>query len=191
MTKSKVKDGWIIWEPNFFKEKIADEYYEYLLNKLPWKGGRIKLFGKEHDIPRKQVFFADEELSYSYSGKSLQKSQWDDRVTQIRSIVEEHTDTKYNACLANLYRDGNDSNGWHADNERELGDDPVIASLSFGVSRKFHLKHNFTKEKMSFELSHGSLLIMGGAMQHHWKHQIPKSKKVQDARVNLTFRKLY
>lgn len=191
MTKKKVKDGWVIWEPDFYQGTEADQYYEYLLNELPWKGGKIKLFGKEHDIPRKQVFFADQELSYSYSGKSLPKSEWDERVIQIKSNVEESTNTKYNACLANLYRDGKDSNGWHADNEKELGNDPVIASLSFGVSRKFHLKHNHTKEKISFELSHGSLLIMGGSLQHHWKHQIPKSKKVDDARVNLTFRKLY
>jgi len=92
--------------------------------------------------------------------------------------------------LANYYRDGNDSNGWHADNEKELGIDPVIASISLGVERRFDLKHNLTKEKISFHLSNGSLLIMGGSLQHNWKHTLAKAKKIEEGRINLTFRKI-
>jgi len=191
MIKQEIRDGWIIWEPNFIDCRNAQEYLSYFKNELPWIGGKIQLFGKGYEIPRRQVFFADEELSYSYSGKTLPKSSWDKHVTAIKTEIESNLDETFNACLANLYRDGNDSNGWHSDNEKELGKNPVIASISLGETRKFHLKHNETNEKMSFDLSHGSLLIMGGALQHFWKHQVPKSKKVMEPRVNLTFRKLF
>lgn len=191
MIRKDVRDGWIIWEPDFLDVETSNDYFKYFLNELPWSGGMIKVFGKEFEIPRRQVFFANDQLTYAYSGKTLEKSNWDERVLEIKSNIELSLDSKFNACLANLYRDGNDSNGWHADNEKELGTNPVIASLSLGETRKFHLKHNQTQEKVSFDLSHGSLLIMGGALQAHWKHQIPKSKKVQDPRVNLTFRKLF
>lgn len=190
MMKHQVKDGWLIWEPDFFSKAESDVYFDHFLNHLPWKGGKIKVFGKVYDIPRKQVFFADDGLNYAYSGKTLDKSPWDYQVKNVKSKIERETDYAFNACLANLYRDGSDSNGWHADNESELGENPVIASLSFGETRKFHLRHNKTREKIDFELKHGSLLVMGGAMQHHWKHQVPKSKRITQPRVNLTFRKL-
>jgi alkylated DNA repair dioxygenase AlkB len=191
LKKYKVRDGWIIWEPSFFTNEQASFHFKYLIDELPWSGGSIKLFGKEYEIPRKQVFFADEELGYGYSGKSLIKSPWDTEVLNIKTFVEQSADVDFNACLGNLYRNGQDSNGWHADNERELGVNPVIGSVSFGATRVFQLKHNQTKEKMSFNLSHGSLLIMGGAMQHNWKHQIPKTKRNIGPRINLTFRELF
>jgi alkylated DNA repair dioxygenase AlkB len=181
----------VIWEPDFFSNEIADLDFHYLVNQLPWSGGSLKIFGKEYEIPRRQAFFADTDLGYSYSGKSLHKSPWDARVKNIKSLIEQSAEVHFNACLANLYRDGKDSNGWHADNEKELGVNPIIGSVSYGATRVFHLKHNETKEKMSFELSHGSLLIMGGSIQHYWKHQIPKTKRVNEPRVNLTFRKLF
>lgn len=191
MRKQEVQDGWFIWEPDFFLTDEADAYYDYFLNHLQWTGGSIKIFGKQYEIPRKQAFYADDALSYSYSGKTLETSRWDPQLEKVRKIVEEKTGDSFNACLANLYRDGNDSNGWHADNEPELGKDPIIASLSFGETRKFHLRHNNTREKISFDLKHGSLLVMGGSMQHHWKHQVPKTKKVLQPRVNLTFRRIF
>tara|TARA_B100000508_G_scaffold55003_2_gene42637 strand:- start:41328 stop:41915 length:588 start_codon:yes stop_codon:yes gene_type:complete len=190
MNRKVVEDGWIIWEPNFIGGSESDEYFDYFLNELPWSGGMIKIFGKEFEIPRKQVFMSDDNLTYAYSGKSLTQSPWDDRVLTLKDKIEKSCKHEFNACLANLYRDGQDSNGWHSDNEKELGVDPVIASLSFGATRKFDLRHNTTKEKLTFDLSHGSLIIMGGALQHHWKHQVPKTKRVDEARVNLTFRKL-
>ncbi len=191
MTKQEVRDGWIIWEPNFIDSINAHEYLSYFTTELPWLGGKIQVFGKEYEIPRKQVFFADDDLSYSYSGKTLPKSSWDEKVVEIKNSIESNLDDTFNACLANLYRDGNDSNGWHSDNEKELGINPLIASISLGETRRFYLKHNKTKEKISLDLSHGSLLIMGGALQHHWKHHVPKSKKEMRPRVNLTFRKLF
>lgn len=190
MIKEDVRDGWIIWEPDFLDILNSDNYFNYFLSELPWSGGTIKVFGKEYEIPRRQVFYADNDLNYTYSGKMLNKEAWDKKVVELKLRVESLINSEFNACLANLYRDGNDSNGWHADNEKELGINPLIGSISLGAERRFHLKHNSTSEKMTFNLSHGSLLVMGGAMQHHWKHQIPKSKKVNTPRVNLTFRKL-
>lgn len=191
MIRQEVTDGWIIYDPLFVRHSLADIYFSYLQQNLPWRGGEIKLFGKVHQIPRKQVMMANQGLSYAYSGKTLQSESWDDQVIQIKSQIEDATGYAFNACLANLYRDGQDSNGWHADNEKELGENPIIASVSFGATRKFQLKHSQKGEKLSFDLSHGSLLVMGGKMQHYWKHQVPKTKKVDQPRVNLTFRKLY
>ena len=117
-------------------------------------------------------------------------SEWNETLSEIKKKVEKISESSFNACLANLYRDGKDSNGWHADNEKELGKNPIIASLSFGATRTFKLKHLQTNEKIDIELTTGSLLIMGGEMQHYWKHQIPKTKKFKAPRINLTFRKL-
>lgn len=190
MNKQEVENGWYIWEPNFYSEPDSHELFQVLYNDLPWKGGEIKIFGKTHEIPRKQVLFADEGFHYSYSGKELTVSKWNDTVLKIKHKIEENYNCDFNACLANLYRDGMDSNGWHADNEKELGKNPVIGSISLGATRVFKLKHQSTNEKMDFELTAGSLLIMGGEMQHFWKHQVPKTKKITEPRINMTFRKL-
>lgn len=109
---------------------------------------------------------------------------------QLKLRLEQEFDIQFNSVLANLYRDGKDSNGWHADNEKELGKNPIIASLSFGSERRFDLKHQLTKKKISFDLKNGALLIMGGEMQHFWKHQIAKSSKISEQRINLTFRRI-
>lgn len=192
MTKQKINisNGWLVWDPDFLTSDESDSLMEYFLNNLNWQGGEIKLFGKKHEIPRRQVMFADDGFHYSYSGKQLKINPWDLKVYSIKKRIEDEFGVEFNACLANLYRDGQDSNGWHADNEKELGENPIIASVSFGITRKFQLKHITSNERKTIELSHGSLLIMGGEMQHHWKHQVPKTKKVNQARVNLTFRKI-
>lgn len=190
MERHQIKNGWYIWEPHFFQSNQADQHYKKLLSDLNWQSGAIKIFGKIHPIPRKQVLFADEGHTYGYSGKELTVENWNQTVFFIKKRIEDASGFEFNACLANLYRNGQDSNGWHADNERELGKNPVIASVSLGETRKFQLKHQITKQRIDIPLKHGSLLIMGGEMQHFWKHQIPKTKKVVEPRVNLTFRKL-
>lgn len=190
MKRVELNNGWYIFLENFYSSSESTHLLNYLLNELPWKSGEIKLFGKVYPIPRKEVYFSDNKLSYSYSGKELIIDIWDENVLEIKSRVEALLNVEFNACLSNLYRNGKDSNGWHADNEKELGKNPIIASLSFGATRRFDLRHQSTKEKLSFQLTSGSLLVMGGEMQHFWKHQIPKQKNVNDPRVNLTFRQV-
>ncbi len=186
-----LKDGAVDWFPDFLDRKLADSFFEYCYHQLKWESGTVKIFGREHVIPRKQIYYADDGITYGYSGKRLKPYSWDPRVLAIKEKIQVLTGDHYNACLMNLYRDGNDSNGWHADDEKELGSCPTIASVSLGVERPFHLKHKATKEKQTFQLTHGSLLVMRGALQHYWKHQIPKSKRIHRPRVNLTFRKVY
>lgn len=190
MEKVDLLNAKILYEPHFFSHNEASELLEYMLAEFPWEKNQIKLFGKQYDVPRLEAYFADKGMDYSYSGKKLKINPWDKRLIAIKNRVENLINHEFNACLANYYRDGNDSNGLHSDNEKELGVNPVIASLSFGSTRKFRLKHNQTKEVMNFELTHGSLLVMAGECQHFWKHEIPKQKKIKEERINLTFRKI-
>ncbi|NQY07587.1 MAG: alpha-ketoglutarate-dependent dioxygenase AlkB, partial [Flavobacteriaceae bacterium] len=127
--------------------------------------------------------------SYSYSNITMHPIPFTETLLEIKSKVEEIVEQEFNVCLLNLYRNGNDSNGWHSDNEQSLGKNPTIASISLGATRKFNLKHNDLKdEKLSFDLTHNSLFVMRGETQHFWKHQIPKTKKKVSERINLTFR---
>ena len=189
-----VTNGWIIFIENFLSQKEADFYFDELKSNLNWQSSDIKIFGKIYETPRLEAFYSEENLSYSYSGKKLEINSFSEKLVELRTkiyaVFPENEKIEFNCVLANLYRNGNDSNGWHADNEKELGKNPLIASLSFGETRTFDLKHNLTGEKLKFNLHHGSLLIMGGEMQHFWKHQIAKSKKIEKARINLTFRKI-
>lgn len=188
MEKIHLLNAEIRYSPYFIEASEAHLLFEKMKNDFPWESNRIKIFGKEYDVPRREAYFADPGKSYGYSGKSLTLHSWNEALLKLKEKIEQETGHKFNACLANYYRDGNDSNGLHADNEPELGRNPVIASLSFGAKRKFRLKHNTTKEVVNFELSHGSLLIMAGECQHYWKHEIPKQKKIVGGRINLTFR---
>ena len=190
MIKQDIENGWYIWEPNFYSPKESKSLFQILYDELPWEGGEINLFGKTYQIPRKQVMFADNGLNYGYSGKKLNVINWYAVVKDIKNQIELESNYDFNACLANLYRDGDDSNGWHSDNEKELGKNPIIGSISLGATRVFKLKHLKTNTRLEFELTSGSLLIMGGEMQHFWKHQIPKTKSSVEPRINLTFRKL-
>jgi len=190
MIKQDIENGWYIWEPNFYSPKESKTLFQTLYDELPWEGGEINLFGKTYQIPRKQVMFADNGLNYGYSGKKLNVIDWNAVVKDIKNQIELESNYGFNACLANLYRDGDDSNGWHSDNEKELGKNPIIGSISLGATRVFKLKHLKTNTRLEFELTSGSLLIMGGEMQHFWKHQVPKTKSSVKPRINLTFRKL-
>jgi alkylated DNA repair dioxygenase AlkB len=188
--KKILRDGWIIYVPNFYAKEIADQLFNLFNQTINWQQGEIKLFGKKHLTPRLEAFYAEENKSYGYSGQRLVTSSFTKELTQIKENIELTFSIQLNSVLINLYRDGNDSNGWHADDEPELGKNPIIASLSLGASRRFDLRHTSTKEKLSLELEYGSLLIMGGELQHYWKHQIAKTKKVNTPRINLTFRHL-
>ena len=188
--KTILRDGWIIYVPDFYEKEIADQFFNLFYHTINRQQGEIKLFGKKHLTPRLEAFYAEENKSYGYSGQRLVTSTFTKELTQIKENIELTFSIQLNSVLINLYRDGNDSNVWHADNEPELGINPIIASLSLGATRRFDLRHTSTKEKLSLELEPGSLLIMGGELQHYWKHQIAKTKKVNAPRINLTFRHL-
>lgn len=183
-----IQDGWLKWNPTFYSQKDSEMIYRQLLKEINWIQGTIKLFGKEYLVPRLEAFYASANQTYAYTGQKLTTNTFTPLLLSIKSNIEQSTSFQFNSALANLYRTGNDSNGWHADNEKELGKNPVIASLSFGADRLFELQHNQTKEKIKLTLNAGSLLIMGGNMQHCWKHRIAKNKKNQSGRINLTFR---
>lgn len=190
MEKIDIQDGWLMYDPHFFSVQESDQLFQELFQMNTWEQGNVTIFGKGYYTPRLESFHAETGLSYGYSGQRMKTNELTVILRSIGIKLMEKCGHPFNSVLCNLYRDGNDSNGWHADNEPELGRDPIIASVSFGATRRFDLRHNLSGEKRSFELNHGSLLIMGGSIQHHWKHQIAKSKKISDPRINLTFRNI-
>jgi alkylated DNA repair dioxygenase AlkB len=184
-----LQDAEIIYFPHFFDKKEADAIFTQLVKHIPWQQDDIQVFGKIHPQPRLTALFGNEGKPYSYSNIKMQPYPWTLLLQKIKSYVESVSDTNFTTVLLNQYRDGKDSNGWHADNEKELGSNPVIASVSFGAERIFQLKHNsISGLKQNIILEHGSLLLMKGTTQHFWKHQIPKTSKPIGPRINLTFR---
>jgi len=182
-------DAAIIYYPHFFDKKEADAIFEQLTTEIPWQQDDIRVFGKIHLQPRLTALFGNEGKSYSYSNIKMQPHPWNLLLQKIKSQIETVVKTDFTTVLLNQYRDGKDSNGWHADNEKELGINPIIASVSFGAERVFQLKHNsISGLKQNILLEHGSLLVMKGTTQHFWKHQIPKTAKPIGSRINLTFR---
>jgi alkylated DNA repair dioxygenase AlkB len=188
--KTEIQNGWYIYFEDYFSKEEAQSLYQIFLQELNWEESEIKIFGKTYQTPRLEAFYSENGQHYSYSGKKLKINSFTSSLLSLKVKLEQDFGFEFNSVLANLYRDGKDSNGWHSDNEKELGKNPVIASLSFGSERRFDFKHILTKEKLAFNLQEGSLLIMGGEMQHYWKHQIAKSTKVYAPRINLTFRKI-
>lgn len=181
----------VLYIPDFFDKVQADFYFHELRNTIDWQQDDIKIFGKTYPQPRLTALYATNEKPYSYSNITMKPKIFTKELNQIKTKVEAFCNHKFTTVLLNLYRNGSDSNGWHADNEKALGRNPLIASLSFGATRAFHFKHRTIKEETyKLDLNHGSLLLMKGEMQHFWLHQIPKTKKVVNERINLTFRTL-
>lgn len=182
-------DSEIFYFPETYNSVEAAAFFLELKNTIPWQQDTIKIFGKTHQQPRLTALFGIEGKPYSYSNITMQPHHFTPFLELIKKKVEQITGATFNTVLLNYYRDGKDSNGWHADNEKELGINPVIASLSFGAARIFHLKHkSIASHKKQILLENGSLLLMKGTTQHFWKHQIPKTNKVIGPRINLTFR---
>ena len=182
-------DAEIIYFPAFLSREEADSLFLELLKNTPWQQDEITVYGKKHLQPRLTALYGSEGKPYSYSNIKMQPHFWTFLLQKIKSLVESATETNFTTVLLNYYRDGNDGNGWHADNEKELGMNPIIASLSLGAERNFQLKHNTdTAQKKNIILENGSLLLMKGTTQHFWKHQIPKTAKTIGSRINLTFR---
>lgn len=186
-----VPDADICLYPNFIASDKAQEYYDVLLSQTPWRNDPITVYGKTYPQPRLTALFGHEGKPYAYANVVMQPHPWTPLLTFLKEEVEHIAHTHFTTVLLNLYRHGQDSNGWHADNEKELGRNPVIASLSFGAERAFHLQHNtLREEKLKIPLTSGSLLLMQGTTQHYWKHQIPKTARPVGPRINLTFRTL-
>ena len=180
----------LIYMPQFYTKQQADQYFEVLRTTVDWHQDDITIFGKTYKQPRLTALHSENEKPYSYSNITMLPKALTSELLQIKQDVEQQSHHKFTSVLLNLYRDGNDSNGWHADNEKELGQNPVIASLSLGEERPFHFKHRTLKNERSKMLQHGSLLIMKGEMQHFWLHHIAKTKKKIGERINLTFRSI-
>ena len=159
-----------------------------LLSEIEWKQESMNMYGKQVLFPRLTAWYGDNDKPYSFSGITLAPKTWTKELLDIKEKIEPISKVNFNSVLLNRYRSGNDSISWHTDAEKELGQNPIIASISFGAKRKFQLKHKETKEKLDIDLTHGSLLIMQGELQHFWQHQIPKTKKDISERINLTFR---
>jgi len=187
-----LKDGEIWLMNNFLKQKEADDYFNILSATIHWKQEEIKYYGKTYPVPRKTAWYGYDGLNYSYSGINCNPEPWTKELLELKIKIEELLpEQDFNSVLLNMYRDGNDKVSWHSDDEKELGTDPIIASLSLGATRRFDIKHKLEPELThKFELTNGSLIIMKGAMQHHWLHQVPIQKKISEPRINLTFRKI-
>lgn len=183
-----VDNGEYIFIPNFFNKLDSDNFLQSLKENIEWKQESMNMYGKKIDFPRLTAWYGDSDKPYSFSGIKLNPAPWNEILLNIKNKIELESNVKYNSVLLNRYRNGNDSISWHTDAEKELGRNPVIASVNFGATRKFQLRHIHTKEKLEVELTHGSLLIMQGELQHFWQHQVPKTAQNVSERINLTFR---
>ena len=194
MIKKEVITGYENLEIDIYQDISLDQkknlWFKSCLNDLNWEKGFIKIFGKTHQIPRLQSWYADNGIEYTYSGKKLKRHNWNETLIEIKGEIEKITSFKFNSVLANLYRDENDSIGLHSDNEKELGINPVIASLSLGESRDLYFKHKNIKKSLNIPQKNGQLIVMHGETQKYWKHEIKKTKKLKKPRINLTFRNI-
>jgi len=182
--------GIAIYHGSIFPSEESSRILGDLLTDIPWRHDEVVMFGKHITTARKVAWIADEGVAYAYSGKSRQPAAWTETLLELKTICENRTGAVYNSCLLNLYQDGSEGMGWHSDDERSLAPGSSIAALSLGAERKFSFKHRSTKETVSLILENGSLLDMRGTTQKHWLHQIPKSKRVTEPRISLTFRRM-
>jgi alkylated DNA repair dioxygenase AlkB len=185
-------DAEVLFYSDCFSPAESAELFQTLMESIQWKQDNLNLYGKTIAVPRLTAWYGDTGNSYTYSGIAQQPLPWTATLLTIKTQVEAAAGVPFNSVLLNQYRDGADSVAWHSDDEPELGANPVIASVSFGATRVFQFKHKHdSDQRLSLELTPGSLLLMRGATQHFWKHQIPKTKKLCGPRINLTFRVIY
>ena len=174
--------------PNWLTYQEADDLLTTSIEKVPWRQDFIYMMGKKIPIPRLQNWYCETGASYTYSRIKLLALEFPSWMEDLRRRVELSTSETFNAILVNYYRDGKDSNDWHSDDEKELGAYPVIASVSIGAERVFHLRHKVTKQKFKMNLPHGSLLLMGAGIQEYWQHKLSKTSLQVGPRINLTLR---
>lgn len=179
----------LTWVEGFIGGAGADALFEELSQQEGWRQDSLTMFGRQIPIPRLHRWYADRGQSYSWSGITMEAERFPASLDKTREELKTRTGTWFNTALANLYRDGNDSVSWHADDERELGPKPLIASLSLGAPRKFRMRRRDDHaERFELTLTHGSMLVLGGDTQQEWEHCVPKTRKVVSPRVNVTFR---
>lgn len=169
-------------------QKDSQYYLDKLLNNIEWKNDEAIIFGRHIVTKRKVAWYGNDDFEYTYSNRTKYALPWTKELSELKKITEELCGTKFNSCLLNLYHNGEEGMAWHSDDEKTLVKDSSIASFSFGAERKFLLKHKQTKQTISLLLENGSLLEMKGATQKYWLHSLPKTKRVTQPRVNLTFR---
>lgn len=181
-------DGTVVYYGKVMSHAQAQHYLERLLEDIEWKNDEAIIFGKLIITKRKIGWYGDSNYQYTYSNTTKQALPWTKELLELKKLAEEISGTTFNSCLLNLYHDGNEGMAYHSDDEKSLGKNTTIASLSFGAERKFSFKHKQTKDTVSVQLEHGSLLVMKDETQSHWLHRLPPSKKITRPRVNLTFR---
>ena len=209
--------GRLYYAPHYFDEQAADAYLDYFLashrdgqpinhrahdwhdtdldtvqfTNIHWRQDTIKMYGKTHKLPRISAWYGDNDCPYTYSGITLNPNPWTERLLMLNDELAKICKRRFNSVLLNWYRSGEDHISWHQDDEKELGDNPLIASVNFGESRRFLLRLcDDHAVKLELPLHHGSILVMAGGLQHHWQHSVPKQKKVLSSRINLTFRNI-
>jgi alkylated DNA repair dioxygenase AlkB len=187
--------GFLNYDASFLSKEEADKLLEFLRANVSWEQKFYTDWktGRKFPQPRLTAWYADDpNMAYSYSGITQIVQSWTPELLQVKEKAEAISGAQYNSVLLNFYRDGRDSVGLHADDERELGDNPNIASVSLGTTRLFRLRsNNDASNIVEYQLSHGSLLVMSGTTQRHWKHEVPKDHNIHTSRINLTFRKFY
>jgi alkylated DNA repair dioxygenase AlkB len=187
----KLPDAELFFYPQLLEYNQADILLASLRQEIEWTQNTIRFYGKESLVPRLEAWYGDPGKSYSYSGIHMNPKPWTQNLIQIKKAIEPIAKVTFNSVLINYYRDGKDRVAWHSDDEKELGQNPVIGSISLGAERKFKMRHRQYKTnglKYEIMLNHGSFLLMKGTTQHHWMHEIPRTAKPTDPRINLTFR---
>lgn len=182
------RDGIVYYYGIIMSKEDADKYLKLLLKHILWQNDEIIIFGNHIVTKRKVAWYGTSDYLYNYSNSTKKALKWTKELITLKRIVEKLAEQNFNTCLLNLYHNGNEGIGWHSDDEKNLGKINTIASLSFGAERKFLFKHKQTKQIVSLVLEHGSMLIMKDTTQVNWLHSLPKSKKINNPRINLTFR---
>jgi alkylated DNA repair dioxygenase AlkB len=186
METINLEDGVVYYYPTFYKKETADKLFDILKNQVVWKQEQSR-WGP---FPRLTAYYSDKGVKYAYSGVEHPAAEWPQWLAAVRDVVVNEAKAPFNSILLNYYRSGQDSISWHSDSEKELGENPIVSSISLGTERVFLIKHKTKKkEKRTFRLGHGSLLIMGGMMQQFWLHSVPKTEEIGE-RINLTFRNI-
>lgn len=184
-------DAEVTYLPGALAPDVADERFRQLRREVNWQQEEIVLFGVKRLVPRLVAWYGDADAVYRYSGVEHRPLPWITPLAELKRLAESLSGQSFNSVLLNLYRDGRDGMGWHADDEVELGRNPVIGSVSLGAARRFCLRHRRRRDlKLDLVLPHGSLLCMGGATQHHWVHALPKTRRPVGERINLTLRRI-
>lgn len=182
------KDGIVNYHGLVIPAQETDHFHNSLLENIAWQNDEAIIMGKRIVTKRKTAWYGDKSFTYTYSKISRQALPWTETLLDLKARVEQAANETFNSCLLNLYHSGDEGMAWHSDAEKDLKRNGAVGSLSLGAERKFSFKHKQSKETVSLVLQHGSLLVMKGTTQTHWLHRLPPTKKVSEARINLTFR---